>query len=316
MKKYVRLKEEIGKKKEMREYLDDDLEFCFCMNGEIIESGISSATLADGQELRQHIEFLKTKNYGTVLFLDNMAQTCDFSELEAPYHETMVHIPLIEHNDPRSILMLGGGDGAIAREVLKHEKVEQCVMVELDRNVVDLSKKHIPNCARPFLEDDPRLNIIYQDCIGYLKDNVIPETFDVVIMDLVDAYDNDYKLSRGALYRDEFYKSIDRALKPEGIVITHIDGLFGFVKNINRSLCSEFLKVFPNSKTLSVYVPIFFMEWLFCVGAKDKSFIWNRFDPDQIQRLEKLSDQTTFYDLNFHKTAFSENFLVRDILPP
>lgn len=313
---YVRLEEEIGAEREICEYLDKELELRHCLRGEIVESGLSSATLATGEVLTQHVEFLKTENYGTVLFLDKMVQTCDLPELEASFHETMVHVPLIEHHDPRRILVLGGGDGAIVREVVKHDNVEQCVLVELDNNIIELSKKHLPNCARVFLEDEPRLQIHYQDCIGYLDDAAEPDSFDVVIVDLVDVLDADKRATRQALYSRDFYGAIKRALKPDGILITHVGGLLHTEKQVNREVFWEFAEVFPNARPLSVYVPIFFLEWLFCVAAKDTNFSWNSFGPDQLDRLSRVSGRTVFYDLTFHRGVFQENFQVRDIVAP
>ena len=89
----------------------------------------------------QEIQILETEEYGRMLILDGAVQTTERDEFI--YHEMLVHVPMLSHPDPRKILVIGGGDGGCVREILKHKSVEKLTMVEIDKLVVDCSKKYL-----------------------------------------------------------------------------------------------------------------------------------------------------------------------------
>jgi len=149
----------------------------------------------------------RNKHWGTVLLLDDVTNVAERDEFI--YHEMMAHVPMMTHPDPRRVLIVGGGDGGSAREILKHPNLEKVVMIDIDADVVNLSRKYLPSVnAGAF--DDPRLNLIIGDGIDYVmkaEDN----SFDVIIVDSTDP--NPGSIAE-ALFTDEFYKKCSRALSP------------------------------------------------------------------------------------------------------
>src|SRR5512138_1737376 len=102
-------------------------------------------TLYSGKSDFQDIAVVESEQYGRMLVLDGVFQTSVFDEFI--YHEMIAHIPMFIHPQPKNVLIIGGGDGGTAREVLKHEAVEKLEMVEIDGMVVELSKKYLPSIS-------------------------------------------------------------------------------------------------------------------------------------------------------------------------
>ena len=94
----------------------------------------------------QHLQIIETPFMGRVMLLDGVVQTTERDEFI--YHEMMVHVPLFAHPNPKRVLIIGGGDGGILREVLKHKNVEHVTQVEIDGSVIDMCKEYFPNHLR------------------------------------------------------------------------------------------------------------------------------------------------------------------------
>jgi len=147
--------------------------------------------------------------FGRVLVIDGTIQATQADE--AVYHEMMAHVPLLSHDHPKSVLIIGGGDGGLLREVLRHPNVEKAVLVEIDPRVIELSKKYLPFISNGAFED-PRATIIVQDSSLYLKET--EETFDVILCDATDP------IGAGkALFTEEFYGDCKKRLNPDGIFV-------------------------------------------------------------------------------------------------
>ena len=130
-----------------------------------------------------------------IVYLDGVLQSRRSGE--AAYHETLIHPSMFAHKNPKRVAIIGGGEGASLREVLKHKTVENVTMIEIDRIMVDVSRKYIPSwsdCSE--LEgsaescfDDPRVEVQYRDAFAWFIDNFPPgkppliEPFDVIVMD-------------------------------------------------------------------------------------------------------------------------------------
>lgn len=125
----------------------------------------------------------------------------------------LIHVPMMTHPSPKRILIVGGGDGGSAREVMKHDAVEECVMIDIDEDVVKACREFMPSVSGGAFED-PRLNLIIGDGIQYVKD-CADEAFDVIIVDSTDPFDEN---PGNELFTEEFYKNCQRALKPNGVL--------------------------------------------------------------------------------------------------
>ncbi|CAM9364712.1 unnamed protein product, partial [Ectocarpus fasciculatus] len=129
----------------------------------------------------QHVQVVETAPFGKTLVLDGKTQSAQLDEFI--YHETLVHPAMLAHPNPKRVYIGGGGELATAREVLRHKSVEKCVMVDLDKLVVDTSRDVLPEWGAGVL-DDPRLELHYTDAHAFLREN--EDMYDVIIMDIAD----------------------------------------------------------------------------------------------------------------------------------
>jgi len=171
-----------------------------------------------------------------VLFLDGVIQSTLYGD--APYHESIVHPAMITHSNPKRVAIIGGGEGATLREVLKHSTVEEAVMIEIDEGVVDLSREHLPqwqDCssiahhekAAEWCFDDERVNARFEDAMAYFIDNFAndaqqeEEAYDIVIMDALDPND-DIEFAVYLYTSDVYIQSLYNALASDGILVVQV----------------------------------------------------------------------------------------------
>lgn len=163
-------------------------------------------------ERTEHQELVIFENalFGRVLMLDGTIQLTTADEFV--YHEMMAHVPLFAHGAATRVLIIGGGDGGIAREVLKHPGVEALTMVEIDRAVVDLCAAHFPDVDGGAFAD-PRLRLVIADGIEYARSS--EDRYDVVIVDSTDPVG-----PAAGLFTASFYADCKRLLREGGIIVT------------------------------------------------------------------------------------------------
>ena len=158
----------------------------------------------------QEILIFENAVLGRVLVLDGVIQTTEADEFI--YHEMLTHVPILAHGCTRHVLVLGGGDGGMIEEVLKHDSVEKVVMVEVDRSVVNLCQEYLPSLSQGAF-DDPRLELVIADGSQYVTTS--DQLFDIVIVDSPDP------IGPGAnLFSQEFYFNCERCLRPGGVLVT------------------------------------------------------------------------------------------------
>lgn len=169
-----------------------------------------SEMLYDSNTDHQRIKVFQNDTFGRVLTLDDVVQTTEGDNFI--YHEMLTHVPLMAHGNAKRVLIIGGGDGGMAREVLKHKSVEHVTMVEIDEGVVEFSKQYLPMLSDGAF-DDARLNLVINDGAVYMKETDVK--FDVIIVDSTDP------IGPGeVLFTDTFYGHAKRALTPGGIIVT------------------------------------------------------------------------------------------------
>lgn len=158
----------------------------------------------------QRIVIFNNPHVGRIMMLDGVTQTTEADEFI--YHEMISHVPILAHGNVSEVLIIGGGDGGVLREVLRHRIVQRCTMVEIDPGVVALSKQFLPkHSAGAF--DDPRTNLVFGDGAAFVKDS--SDTYDVIIVDSTDP------IGPGeVLFQDTFYASARKRLNPGGILVT------------------------------------------------------------------------------------------------
>lgn len=164
----------------------------------------------DSNTYLQRIRVLENARFGRFMTLDDVVQTTEGDEFI--YHEMMTHVPMLAHGAATRVLIIGGGDGGIAREVLRHQGVEHVTMVEIDAGVVTFCKEHLPSLSAGAF-DDPRLTLVIDDGAAFMRNT--DQHFDVIIVDSTDP------IGPGeVLFTDTFYGHAQRRLRPGGILVT------------------------------------------------------------------------------------------------
>ncbi|MFW5846603.1 MAG: polyamine aminopropyltransferase [Nanoarchaeota archaeon] len=209
----------------------------------------------------QKLELFEHDFYGKVLRLDGYFQTSEFDEFL--YHESLVQFPLFAHPNPKKILIIGGGDGGSLEEATKHQNIEKITMVELDKEVVEFSKKYLPKINKNSFEDK-RVNLIFDDGIKFLENT--KENFDIVILDLTDPSGE----SRD-LYTKEFYELVSKRLNTSGILSLHTEAYIHYPDIFSR-IISTLKSVFKYVGNHSVFIPIYGTSLSFGLCSNDINF--------------------------------------------
>jgi len=245
-----------------------------------------------GESSYQRIEVIKTGNLGKCLLLDGKMQSSEMDEFI--YHEALVHPAMFWSNNPKKVLIAGGGEGATIREVLKHP-VTEVVMVDLDEEVIKISKKFLPEWSNGAF-DDPRVRLVIDDARAYIEKN--NSYFDVIIIDLPEPQEGGPAY---LLYTKEFYEKVYKALTPEGMMVTQSASTSLNNIRVFVSIIKTLKEVFPDVKPYIANIPSFFAPWGFVLASK-------KIDPGTVVLDEKISsigDKLKFYDLDSHKSMFS-----------
>jgi spermidine synthase len=166
--------------------------------------------LYDSETAHQRLQVFENARFGRVLTLDGVVQTTEGDEFI--YHEMMAHVPILAHGAARRVLIVGGGDGGLAREVLRHASVERVTMVEIDRGVVAFCREYLPSLSAGAFED-PRLELVIADGAAFVAES--GEGFDVILVDSTDP------IGPGeVLFTETFYGRAKARLAPGGILVT------------------------------------------------------------------------------------------------
>ena len=213
-----------------------------------------------GQTEYQHVEVMDGATFGRTLVLDGKTQSTEVDEFA--YHEALVHPSMIAHPNPKSVFVAGGGEGATIREVMSHRSVEQVVMVDIDKQVVDLCREYLPNHHQGSF-DDPRLELHHMDALEFLEDTSL--RFDVVIIDVPDP------LEAGPaylLFTQEFYSLLKERLRPGGLMVAQ-SGPTGpaFYEQCFSAVANTVGSVFSDVYLSEAFVPSFGTTWGFVIGS-------------------------------------------------
>jgi len=245
----------------------------------------------------QKIVVFESEVYGRMLVIDDSIQTSEYDEYI--YHEVMVHPPLIMHPNPESILIIGGGDGGAIEEALKHKNIKHVYQVELDKMVIEVSKKYLPNINKNSWED-PRVHLHLKEGRSFLETTDLQ--FDVIVLDLTDP--SEYSKM---LYTKEFYEIVTKRLTKGGIVSLHLSAWNPFPK-ITGTLYQTLKSVFPYVHSFSQLVPSYCMELAFCYASPYTDV--SKFSPSLFQSnyKERLADNASslrWVDSDFLQTTAS-----------
>lgn len=256
--------------------------------------------LFEEQSPFQHIKIIETKDHGNMLINDNVIMTCDRDEFI--YHEMITHVPLFSHNKPETVLVIGGGDGGSIREVLKHQTIKKCIMVEIDEVVVRASRKHLPKIATSF--DHPLLELKFEDGASYIADK--KNQFDVVIIDSSEPFG-----PSKALFGDQFYRNVYESLKEDGLVVAQGESMFyslDFQKSLLKRVQKFKYRTFYNYSNLSYPNG----PWSFLLASKK----YHPLKDFSKQRVKQAKLDFRYYNNDIHQACFCHPQFSKKSLEP
>ncbi len=235
----------------------------------------------------QNIEVYQTTNFGKVLFIDGLIQSIEKGE--ESYHEILVHPALFSHPEPKNILIIGGGEGATLREVLKHN-IKKVQMVDIDGEMVEIAKRYLKFDKGAF--KDKRAEVIIDDGFEFLKKT--DQIYDVIIVDATDPGET----ASCPLYTVKFYKLCYEHLNKDGIYVTQGGTCIFLNQNRIKNLCKNLKKVFKEVKIYKSPVFALLPDWTFIVGIKGNIEIEKAKD-------KKLKKGVSFYSPEIQKSLFA-----------
>jgi len=237
----------------------------------------------------QDILVFDSTHHGRVLVLDGVIQVTQRDEFA--YQECMAHIPLCAHIAPKKVLVIGGGDGGVVREVLKHGNVQQVVLCEIDEGVIQVAKEYFPEMACGL--EDARVEVVVADGAVYLENH--PDAFDVIITDSSDPVG-----PASVLFETPFYKAMARSLKPDGIVCTQGECVWLHLDLI-RPLMQGIQSLFETVEYAYCTIPTYPSGQIgFVLGRKGPTTISKAVSPLPDEVLKKLR----YYSPEIHPAAF------------
>ena len=264
----------------------------------------ASRTLFQTQSEHQWIEVLDTPQFGRVLRLDGCFMTSERDEFF--YHEPMAHLAALAHPAPETALIVGGGDGGMAEELLKHPSIRQVVMAELDPAVVQTSQAWLPVIHRNVFAD-PRLELHFTDGKALIEQS--RSAFDLIILDLTDPFG-----PARALYTTGFYRACRAALKPGGLLSLQMQSPIHRPRTLARIMASLAL-AFPLVRPALGHVPLYGTLWAFGI-AGDGRHDPARLSPEEVDRriAARGLPQLQLYNGATHQGLLAQPGFLRELL--
>tara|TARA_B100001250_G_scaffold361749_1_gene339994 strand:+ start:1028 stop:1870 length:843 start_codon:yes stop_codon:yes gene_type:complete len=242
----------------------------------------------------QNILIFDSKYFGRILTLDKVIQITEFDHFY--YSEMLSHIPIITHGKVKRVLIIGGGDGAIAHEVLKHNSIKEVFICEIDQDVINLSIKYLKKINFGSLKN-PKVKIIIEDASQFIKKNNFKNYFDLIIADRPDP------IGPGKnLFKIKFYKDIKNALSNSGIAVFQ-NGVPFFQKKELKDTMKHLKSTFNYSGVYLTVVPTYIGGYMALTWSSNAIDISKKVNLDKHSKvINKLNTQ--YYTKEIHYTSF------------
>ena len=251
----------------------------------------------------QQVRVLQTEGFGRLLTLDGLVMLTDRDEFV--YHEMISHPALCLLDEPRRVLVVGGGDGGTVREVLRHQSIEHVDLVEIDQMVIDVSREFFPKVAAAL--DDPRLNIRVEDGAAFVRESDAG-FYDLVIVDSTDPVG-----FAEALFGEEFYRDCHRILTDQGILVSQTESPFDEVFRASIGDANRFLgSLFSEVAQYLAFIPTYpFGMWSFTMASKQLHPVDDFDEEAATAALAPIIDDLQYYHAGLHHAAFAHPLFVK-----
>lgn len=245
--------------------------------------------LYDGQTKYQKIDVIDTPEFGKILLLDNLIMITDRDEYV--YHEMMTHIPLLTHKEPKTVLVIGGGDGGVIREICKHPYIERIDQAEIDEEVISTARRFFPKVACEY--DNPKVNVHITDGFKFVKEH--KNEYDIIVVDSTDPFG-----PGKVLFCKEFYRRVFQALRPDGIMTAQIGTPFYNATHVKRTF-KKLREVFPIALPYMAHIPTY-TDGYYCLAFCSKKYHpLKHFDKNRYQSLDL---NCKYYNPDIQQGAF------------
>jgi spermidine synthase len=229
----------------------------------------------------QEMSIVESGAYGKALVLDGKWQSCTGDEFL--YHEGLVHPAMVAHPSPKTVLILGGGEGATVREVLRWKSVEKVMMVDIDGEVVEACREHLPEMHQGAF-DDPRLELVIDDALKVIDTTTIK--WDIIISDLSDPIEEGPSFQ---LFTQEYFQDLKKILSPDGFVCIQAGPVAPANLQIHARLVNTLKTVFSNVHSYFSPTCTYGSAWGFALASEQP--INSQPDPVSIDQI--LATKTT-----------------------
>lgn len=257
--------------------------------------------LCSEQSAFQLIEIFESKEFGRFLALDGFMMCAEKDEFI--YHEMMTHVPMAVNPAIERVLVIGGGDGGIVRELCRYDGITHIDLVEIDRRVVELCEEHLPSIACKLR--NPRVTIHYQDGMRFVRSR--ENAYDLIIVDSTDPFG-----PGEGLFTREFYGHCYTALKEDGILVNQNESPFyeEDAKAMQRAH-KRIASTFPVCRLYQAHIPSYPSgHWMFGFASKGLHPVRNL----QAAAWRTLGIQARYYNTNLHRAAFALPTYVEEIV--
>ncbi len=248
----------------------------------------------------QQIDVFESEEFGRFLTLDGLMMLTEKDEFI--YHEMITHIPMAVSPGIRRALVIGGGDGGTARELLRYKTVESIDMVEIDRAVVEASREFLPQTAG--MLSDARVNLFFEDGLRFVR--MKKDEYDLIVVDSTDPFG-----PGEGLFTREFYGNCFNAMKAGGILVNQHESPYysTYARSMNRAH-TRIRELFPVTEVYQAHIPTYPSgHWLFGFASKDR-----RPDEFDARAWNALGLKTRYYNTELHKASFCLPNYVKDLL--
>ncbi len=255
-----------------------------------------------GRTAFQDVAVIRSSAFGKMLIIDGDTQSSQADE--KIYHESLVHPALAAIDDRHDVLILGGGEGATLREVLRRSDVSRCTMVDIDGEVVDLSKRYLAEWSDGAFED-PRARVIVGDALAFLRDD--HDTYGAIISDLTEPLEDS---PSNPLFCDAVFSDIKRRLAPGGVYVLQASTAGFHNVKLHAKMSRTLRRYYRYVRSFYTHIPAFDNDWAFlaCSDAVDVAAL----APERIDAyVAGLRGANYFYDAETHRRLFSLPLYVR-----
>ncbi|MBI3726845.1 MAG: polyamine aminopropyltransferase [Burkholderiales bacterium] len=265
--------------------------------------------LARQRSSMQEIEIADTNDFGKVMRIDGAMMTSEKDEFF--YHECLVHPAAMTHPEPRTALIIGGGDGGSCEELLKHPSISSITLCEIDVEVVKMARQHLGSIHRGTL-DDPKIQHRYEDGLAYVHNST--EQFDLILLDLTDPVSPNGNSLAATCMTEEFFQACAQRLTAQGMLILHLGSPYYHPQRFAATL-KKLSNIFPQLHPYTVFIPLYGALWGMAIASKHGNPLLISPSTVNLQIKHRGLPLLKYYNGDVHQALFALPNYVKDLMP-